>query len=277
MQPPSPILGVTVLNPLIAKNLIEEKGIVVDILVKLEDGTHVDVEMQVADEPHLARRSCYYLARTCAAQLGIGDPYSKLCPSIVIFFLAKEHYEVASDDYHFVERLREDRDLIPPKDLMEIHTIEIPKLIRHVNASPVAQQQKPLELWGKFLYNPDDPDFREGVMTEPAIKDAIKRLEEISGDDEVREIARLRENALRRYNTDMEAAHEKGVAKGEARGEARGEAKGRAEGEAKARYDILRQLLCNPATEHLKPEVLAQMTGLTLDEVKTELLNRKMV
>ena len=61
LRPPVPIDCVTILNPHIAKNIVEEKGIVVDILVRMADGTHVDVEMQAGREPHLAQRYSYYL------------------------------------------------------------------------------------------------------------------------------------------------------------------------------------------------------------------------
>ena len=73
----------------------------------------------------------------------------------------------------------------------------------------------------------------------------------------------MRENALRRYHTDLEAAL------------AEGEAKGRTEGEAHARCSLLKNLLAYPDTARLRPEVLAQMTGLTIEAVKIELEKRR--
>jgi predicted transposase/invertase (TIGR01784 family) len=271
LQPASPIHSVEVQNPFIPKNQITEKGVVLDILVKLGDGSRIDVEMQAGAEKFLEERACYYLARTCAGQIDVGDLYDNLRPSIVIFFLAGTYFDTESSHYHLCQRMREIEDRIKPKTLMEIHTIEIPKLIRHVKSTKKPQRQKLLELWGLFLYNPDDPDLKEAIMTEPALKKAHERLDKISGDKEAREIARLREDGLRRYNTNIKAAREEGLAEGEAKGLAEGEAKG----EAKGRYSVLRQMLANPATQKLEPEALAQLTGLTVDEVKNEIAKNK--
>jgi predicted transposase/invertase (TIGR01784 family) len=275
LQPASPIHSVEVLNPSIPKNQLAEKGVVLDILVKLSDESHINVEMQAGAEKFLEERACYYLARTCAGQISVGDLYSKLRPSIVIFFLAYDYYDTESRHYHLCQMMREREDRIRPKTLMEIHTIEIPKLIRHVKSTKRPQRQKLLELWGLFLYNPEDPDLKEAIMTEPAIKKAQEQLTKISGDKEAREIARLRENGLRRYNTNIEAAREEGLAEGEAKGLAEGEAKGLAEGEAKGRYSVLRQMLANPATQKLEPEALARLTGLTVNEVNNEIAKNK--
>jgi predicted transposase/invertase (TIGR01784 family) len=260
LRPLTPIDSIAILNPHMPKNLVDEKGIVVDIRAKLQDGSHIDIEMQAGKEPHLRKRSCYYLARTASAQLEVGDSYSKLSPSVVIFFMAQEYYKNKNQHYHLCERLREDLDLIPPSDLLVIHTIEIPKLFRHIKESSPECRQNLLEMWGNFLYDPLDQGLREDAMTDPIIKDAIKRLEELSGDEDMREIARLRENALRRYHTDLESALEEG--------EAKGWAKGKAEGENAAQLSILSKLLASPTTKHLSHQELAEMTGLSVMDVQ---------
>ena len=113
--------------------------------------------------------------------------------------------------------MREDDDRIPPNDLLQIHTIEIAKLIRHVRSLPQPHPQNSLEQWGQFVYNPGDPELKGDEMSDPAIKDAIKRLEDLSSDDDMREVARLRENALLRYNTAIQDALVRGEENGLAR------------------------------------------------------------
>ena len=48
LSPPEPITSLEILNPEIPKHIIDDRGLFLDIHVKLTNGEHVNVEMQMA-------------------------------------------------------------------------------------------------------------------------------------------------------------------------------------------------------------------------------------
>jgi flagellar biosynthesis/type III secretory pathway protein FliH len=104
-------------------------------------------------------------------------------------------------------------------------------------------------------------------MSIPGLKDAKNALEELSAQDEAREIARVREKSRIHFDSLMAEA----TAKGEAKGKAEGEAKGKAEGEAKGLNDkaksVLKALLSAPETKSLPNARLAELTGLSVEVI----------
>jgi predicted transposase/invertase (TIGR01784 family) len=103
----------------------------------------------------------------------------------------------------------------------------------------------------KFLYNPNQPGLDEVIATMPALKKAKKKLEEISANEEKREIARMRERGRRDYESDLEDAL----------------VRGRAEGKTEGRLEVLVALLANPLTAKLPNEEIAKLCGLSIAEV----------
>ena len=99
------------------------------------------------------------------------------------------------------------------------------------------------------------------------IKKALESLEEISRDENAREIARVREKARLDFESEVEGAMFEGIEIGKAEGRAEGEAKGRAEAEQLAKITFLKQLLNTPSTMNMTDEELAKLRGLSLKQV----------
>ena len=96
-------------------------------------------------------------------------------------------------------------------------------------------------------------------MSIPELKDAKNALEELSAQDEAREIARVREKSRIHFDSLMAEA----TAKGEAKGKAEGEAKGLND-KAKS---VLKALLSAPETKSLPNARLAELTGLSVEVI----------
>ncbi|MCX6106221.1 MAG: hypothetical protein NTY08_10370, partial [Proteobacteria bacterium] len=122
-----------------------------------------------------------------------------------------------------------------------------------------------------FLADPSSQAVEEACMSIPELKDAKNALEELSAQDEAREIARVREKSRIHFDSLMAEATAKGEAKGEAKGKAEGKAEGRAEGEAKGLNDkaksVLKALLSAPETKSLPNARLAELTGLSVEVI----------
>jgi predicted transposase/invertase (TIGR01784 family) len=226
LRPSSPIASVEVLNPEMPKELVTDKGAVLDLRVRLADARLVDVEMQSSVHAGLRSRALYYWARMYCSQLGPGMSYEELQPCVAIFILGEN--ELPSDRFHSTFRVTEIHGGEPFSDQFDLHFVELPKLPAP-GESPLEEQQ--LEDWGLFLWGPSDEEMEELARRNPMMAKAKGALEMLSAQPDVQELARLRLLAQTTYLTDMRASL------------AKGRAEGRAEGEAKGKADALLQLL----------------------------------
>ncbi|MBF0441591.1 MAG: Rpn family recombination-promoting nuclease/putative transposase [Oligoflexales bacterium] len=289
IDPVSPILELEVLNPTLPKENIEEKGVVLDILVKLDDGCRIDIEMQMGNEYFLSQRSTYYLAKMASCQLKAGDSYEMLKPVISIFFLVKKYFETDFEDYHLSFYMQECRQRAFLKSYFIAHFIEIEKLIQGIDQSRHSGRNNSLDLWVRFLYNPDDLTLMEEHMNNPSlnktkkvIQKTKKTLEILSADPDAKELARIREKGLMRYVSNLAGARAEGLAEGLAKGREEGIAegieKGREEGREEGiekgdrmgRIAILHNLI---AFSNIKYDIeqLSKITGLSCEEVAREI------
>ena len=72
------IIEITIDDSFIKKENIDDKFAILDIKATLNDGTRVNIEMQIVDQYDMKKRSLYYLSRLYSEQLKQGDEYRKL-------------------------------------------------------------------------------------------------------------------------------------------------------------------------------------------------------
>lgn len=83
---PEQIKSLIIENPIILGEAIDTKELILDIRVRLNDNTLINLEMQIANEHNWTDRSLFYLCRTFN-QLEKGHNYSDVLPVIHIGFL----------------------------------------------------------------------------------------------------------------------------------------------------------------------------------------------
>ena len=207
LRPRSPITEVEVVNPDIPKELSDEKGTILDILVRFADGAQVNVEMQARKHPAFRERSLYYWARVYGGQLGRGQSYADLRRVISVLFLG--YRELEGPRMHSIFRVLEIHDHRLYSDALEIHAVELPK--RGQVDEATRQEAEDLLAWAQFLGAKSDQEAREATMKHWAIAKAQESLEQISSDPEVQELARQRQLALDTYRIEISAARREGA------------------------------------------------------------------
>ena len=80
LRPAVEIVDVEVLNPDMPRQDAADKGIVLDLRVRLADGRLIDVEMQSQWRSGSRKRFLFYWAKGFITQLQRGDDYAKLEP-----------------------------------------------------------------------------------------------------------------------------------------------------------------------------------------------------
>ncbi len=208
LQPRVPIGDVTVLNPNLPKQLVSERGAVVDVLVRLQDGRRVDVEMQSREQRSLLPRVLYYWAGMFRGQLEKGDDFSDLSPCVSI--LIAKHRELPGTRYHSTFRVLEvhDQALFSPE--FELHTLELPKL----PPRSAGRRDPGVVDWGRFLAARTEQELEELAMTDPTFHRAKEALEVLSADPEAQDLARRRQLALWETRRQEALARQEGEASG---------------------------------------------------------------
>ena len=175
---------------------------ILDVLIKLENGTQVGMEMQVAKYDYWTNRILFYLCRMFTGQIGKGDTYDKLKKCIHVSFLDFIHFE---NDYDFYRKitLRDEKNS-EYTDLLELHILELKKL------PPEEQNENGLLKWTRFLNGKCRENFEKMAEKDEYIDEAYELLKKMSADDRKRLEYEAREKAVRDYNTQIKSSLERG-------------------------------------------------------------------
>lgn len=98
------IKEVIIKNPEIIPYEKDEKRGLLDIKAETDDGTVLDIEMQMEDKKNTEERGTVYVGNMVTGQLQIGDDYKKLKKSIVIFIT--NYNFLKRNSYHSVGRVK---------------------------------------------------------------------------------------------------------------------------------------------------------------------------
>jgi predicted transposase/invertase (TIGR01784 family) len=190
LYPAPPITVQRVLNPHILPAEVSGKSIVLDILAEDTQGQRLGVEMQLRHYLHWPQRNIYGVARTLASQLQVGQDYRQLKPAISISLLAHDLFDKYPDQACWRFTLRDQRrPKVQLDSVLQVHIIELSKAER-LGRLPTA-----LRAWiACLLHNLDDTAMN--AITYPPVKEALRHLESIYSDEELRLIAERRELAL---------------------------------------------------------------------------------
>ena len=186
------IKTVTIKNPEIIPYEREDKRGLLDIKAETDDGTILDIEMQMEDKKNAEERGTLYAGNLITGQLQVGDDYKKLKKSIVIFIT--NYNFLKRNSYHSVGRMKfedtleeeyvdmgyREEEQIASK-YIEFHYIELPKY-KKKNSSKFTK----LDQWMCVLTD------RKGEMMlaekeNKEIKKAMNTLDYISADPRERE------------------------------------------------------------------------------------------
>jgi predicted transposase/invertase (TIGR01784 family) len=210
LRPVVPISDIEILNPDIPKQDLHDKGIILDILVRLVDGSQIDVEMQARRRAAFPKRVLFYWARRYSSQIGPGAGYEELRPVIMVVFTS--YRELRAKRLHSTFRLLEIRDHTPFHRDLEIHLIELPELA--MMSDDERQDEQALVRWSTFLAAKTDEEVEQVAKGDKMIEKAKEILEYLSKEPDARELARLRQEGQLWYQMDLAEERREGEATG---------------------------------------------------------------
>jgi predicted transposase/invertase (TIGR01784 family) len=255
------IASVTILeNKTFTADFPGDKASVLNVKAELDNGTKIDIEVQILNEENMARRSLFYWSREYTRSLSAGQDYSELPVVIAINIIDYQFFFVCG--FHTCFRLREDteRDLVLT-DALEIHFLDMVKW-RRLKGKDVAGD--PLHQWMAWLNQNSPPELIDEVkkMNE-AVLLADEKMVFVTEDKEARDAYERRQKALFDETNRRKSALRK-IEEGRREGMAKGMAKGLSKGMEKGKYEIARKLKARG-----RPlEEIAEDTGLSFETIE---------
>lgn len=247
-------------NPILRREFKDEKLGVLDIIAKLDENEICNIELQIVDKKNIIERILYYWSRLYSRQIKSGEYYKILQKAIVILITDFKIENLEELDYHSRWKIMEDKQgkKIILTQKLEIDIIELPKIIGK------EKEQDNLLDWLYFLENPKSERVTEKMKENENLKEAVKKLDNLSEDEKMQRIADLRQKAIMDEKAIYEKGLEVGIEKGMKEGIQRGIEKGIMEGSQKEKIEIAKKML----ELKIDIETIAKATGLTEQEIE---------
>ena len=271
------IIKATIESPEITKEMIDDRNSVLDIKATINDGEIINIEMQIKNEHNIIPRSMYYLGKIFSNQLKPGEFFGTLKRCVVICILGynlfndndndnnktvhkKQSHPMTIDNMHNIFRFMNVKSHEELSSLMEIHYIELPKLLKVLQNN--TSEEDTLLNWLLFLVNPESEAISMAKEKTPEISYAAKILEALSRDKKARQLYEMREMSRLIAGTNLEAAMERGLKQGIEKGME----KGREEGAKNTQIQIAKKLL---KSKKYTLKDITEISGLSMSEIKT--------
>lgn len=201
-----PIDVVEVINPGITPDELAGKFIVLDVLARDPSGQIFEVEMQVRGQEFWSARALFYLARALGNQLKKGEGYTELMPVIGIHLLNFQWSDAPKARWYFTMRDEEEHEVVLTYAL-QLHMVELSKAekLRAGQAGP----NSAFDDWIVFFQHWHEENIMSTITHEP-VKQALAELQRLSGDEDSRRAAFVRERALIDERSELQAAERRG-------------------------------------------------------------------
>lgn len=204
---PEKFTGLELMNTELTREFAEDRSGILDVRVRLSDGSQIDIEIQLSGTKYMAERTLYYWSRMFTSNIESGDSYSKLkrCVTINILDFYATTIKKIYSKFHITEADTGEK----LTDVLEIYYLELPKL-RDSELINTIDDNNPIIQWMTFLAADNKEVLDMLSQTSPEIKRATNILEVMSKDKEARMRYEAREAQLHDEATALEEAREEG-------------------------------------------------------------------
>ena len=205
---PEKIRKTTLLPTELRREYADDKLGILDVRVLLENGTQIDMEMQVAYFENWDARVVFYLSKIFSDQLKKGEPYENLKQCIHVSILDFIHFK---NDDECCRKISFCDEVTGEKytDLMQIQVLELKKL------AAKSEHEENIISWMRFLSGKSREEFEVMAKSDEYIEEAYDALKKLSADDRAKLEYEAREKAIRDYNSQMSSAVRRGRKQGQ--------------------------------------------------------------
>lgn len=209
------IHSIRILNPIELGDVIDDKSVVLDIKLELNDSRIIDMEMQVVDEGNWQERSLTYLGRAFD-HLEKGEDYRNARETIhigILDFTPKGFPEKLYMDYYFYNLNTAHKY----SDKMSIRVLQLNQLGKKEDEIAMPE----LYHWAQLFRAVTWEEMRMLAEKSLTIGECVFTFKELSADEKARMQCEARDDYYRRLNGAERRGMEKGMEQGIEQGAAR--------------------------------------------------------
>ncbi|MFZ5598195.1 MAG: Rpn family recombination-promoting nuclease/putative transposase [Bacillota bacterium] len=162
-----------------------------DVLARTEDGALINIEVQVANQYNIDKRTMYYWAGLYHGQLTEGQKFSDLRKTVTINILGFNWFK-DNKRYHHAFHIREDNTGELLSEDLEIHFLE-PEKIKKLKR----RHKDDIEAWMLYLGNLQGEEMEAIAMDNPGIRKALTIEQAFMRNKQERRMYELREKAMK--------------------------------------------------------------------------------
>ena len=170
----------------------------------------MNIEVQILNLHDFIERSLYYWSGNYYNHLRAGEKYQNVKKTISINILDYELFE--EGPFHEVVKLKRDYQNKILTEKIEMHFIQIPKFKKEKRGVTTK-----LEQWMQFISQTNRREVELAMKENKEIQKANEEYEHLTGDEEERRIAYLRDKAIRDEASLKETGRIEGIKEGERR------------------------------------------------------------
>ena len=266
-MPAGMITDLELLDKELSKDEITDKTGILDVKIRLKDGTTIDIEIQNSWSAEFIPRTLFYWAKMYIEGFKEGEPYTSLTRCIAINLIS-QGFKLNSE-VHSAYRILEQQTYQQLTDLLEIHFLNLAAVKgTKIRQAITTKKQEKLLNWLRFIETDDKEERAMLATTSPILQMLNEKIDVLSLNPEERKLyesrMKLKSDIATISEVQFKAGVEWGLAEGKTLGLAEGEARGRSEGSRQAKLETARIL------KQLGDSVqkIAQATGLSQAEVE---------
>ena len=251
---PQQVLDLEFMDKELTKEEFSDKTGILDVKLKLTDGTVIDIEIQASWNASFVKRTLFYWAKMYTADFKAGESYDKLHRCIAINIIA-DGFRL-NDAIHSEYLLQEKTAHTTLTDVLEIHFLDLQAAKRAKEEGKAAGKRGQLINWLRFIGATNKKERAMIATKSPVLQMLNEKIDILTLSPIERKLYESRMKLKSDITTISETQFSAGVERGLAEGEVRGSRQ-----KALETARILKQF-GDPLQK------IVQVTGLTVQEVE---------
>ena len=251
---PQQVVGLEFMDKELTKEEFSDKTGILDVKLKLTDGTVIDIEIQASWNASFVKRTLFYWAKMYTADFKAGESYDKLHRCIAINIIA-DGFKL-NDAIHSEYLLQEKTTHTILTDVLEVHFLDLQAAKRAKAEGNAKENRSQLINWLRFIGATDKKERAMIATTSPVLQMLNEKIDILTLSPIERKLYESRMKLKSDITTISETQFSAGVERGLAEGEVRGSRQ-----KALETARILKQF-GDPLQK------IVQATGLTVQEVE---------
>ena len=272
---PQQVLGLEFMDKELTKEEFSDKTGILDVKLKLTDGTVIDIEIQASWNASFVKRTLFYWAKMYTADFKAGESYDKLHRCIAINIIA-DGFKL-NDAIHSEYLLQEKETHTMLTDVLEVHFLDLQAAKRAKAEGNAKGKRGQLINWLRFIGATDKKERAMIATTSPVLQMLNEKIDILTLSPIERKLYESRMKLKSDITTISETQFSAGVERGKSLGLAEGKSLGLAEGkslglaEGEVRGSRQKALETARILKQFGDPVqkIVQATGLTIQEVET--------